>query len=122
MGQAGSGVQNPSSAGPVTGSAEDAAARTAANKLYQGGLRQLMEKDYEAALATFDEVTSHTAATHGPVCKRARESLSAVTSGTQEVHRVDPDPRIWVNSKALIGIFSQTAGSTCEFWVYPEWI
>jgi hypothetical protein len=23
------------------------------------------------------------------------------------------------NSKALIGIFSQTAGSTCEFWVNP---
>ena len=27
--------------------------------------------------------------------------------------------RIWVNSKAPIGIFSQTAGSTCEFWVNP---
>jgi hypothetical protein len=26
---------------------------------------------------------------------------------------------IWVNSKALIGIFSQTAGSTCEFWANP---
>jgi hypothetical protein len=25
----------------------------------------------------------------------------------------------WVNSKAFIGIFSQTAGSTCEFWVNP---
>jgi hypothetical protein len=23
----------------------------------------------------------------------------------------------WVNSKAFIGIFSRTAGSTCEFWV-----
>ena len=34
-----------------------------------------------------------------------------------EIHRVDP--RIWVNSEALIGIFSQTAGSTCEFWVNP---
>jgi hypothetical protein len=27
--------------------------------------------------------------------------------------------QIWVNSKALIGIFSQTAGSTCEFCVNP---
>jgi hypothetical protein len=35
-----------------------------------------------------------------------------------EIHRVDPR-RVWVNSKALIGIFSQTAGSTCEFWVNP---
>jgi hypothetical protein len=25
----------------------------------------------------------------------------------------------WVNSKALVGIFSQTSGSTCEFWVNP---
>jgi hypothetical protein len=24
-------------------------------------------------------------------------------------------PRIWANSKALIGIFSRTAGSTCKF-------
>jgi hypothetical protein len=27
--------------------------------------------------------------------------------------------QIWVNSKALIGMFSQTDGSTCEFWVNP---
>jgi hypothetical protein len=27
--------------------------------------------------------------------------------------------QIWVNSKALMGISSQTAGSTCEFWVNP---
>jgi hypothetical protein len=25
--------------------------------------------------------------------------------------------QIWVNSKALVGTFSQTAGSTCQFWV-----
>ena len=42
----------------MAGSAEDAAARTAANKLYKGGLRQLAEQDYDAALATFDEVTA----------------------------------------------------------------
>jgi hypothetical protein len=28
-------------------------------------------------------------------------------------------PRTWANSKALIGIFSQTPASTCEFWVSP---
>ena len=57
MGQAGPGVQSPPSAGGVmAGSAEDAAARTAANTLYKGGLRQLAEQDYDAALATFDEV------------------------------------------------------------------
>ena len=42
----------------MAGSAEDAAARTAANKLYKGGLRQLAEQDYDAALATFDEVAA----------------------------------------------------------------
>jgi hypothetical protein len=26
---------------------------------------------------------------------------------------------MWVNCKAFIGIFSQTSGSTCEFWVNP---
>jgi hypothetical protein len=31
---------------------------------------------------------------------------------------VDPKSA-WVNSKALVGIFSQTAGSTCEFLVSP---
>jgi hypothetical protein len=34
-----------------------------------------------------------------------------------EIHRVDPEPGS--TSKALIGIFSQTAGSTCECWVNP---
>jgi hypothetical protein len=34
-----------------------------------------------------------------------------------EIHRVGPE--IWVNSKALIEILSQTAGSTCESWVNP---
>jgi hypothetical protein len=28
-------------------------------------------------------------------------------------------PRVWVSSTALVGIFSQTAGSTCKFWVNP---
>ena len=28
-------------------------------------------------------------------------------------------PRIWVNSKAFIGIFSRMSGSTSEFWVNP---
>jgi hypothetical protein len=27
--------------------------------------------------------------------------------------------KIWANSKALIWIFSQTAGSTCNLWVNP---
>ena len=32
-----------------------------------------------------------------------------------EIHRVDPE--FGSTLKALIGIYSQTAGSTCEFWV-----
>jgi hypothetical protein len=28
-------------------------------------------------------------------------------------------PRVWANSEALTWVFSQTAGSTCEFWVNP---
>jgi hypothetical protein len=35
-----------------------------------------------------------------------------------EMHRVDPESGSAL-TKALIGIFSQTAGSTCEFWVCP---
>jgi hypothetical protein len=27
--------------------------------------------------------------------------------------------KLWVNFRYLIGIFSQNAGSTCEFWVNP---
>jgi hypothetical protein len=34
-----------------------------------------------------------------------------------EIHRVDPE--FGSTLKAIIGIFSQTAGSTCEFWVNP---
>jgi hypothetical protein len=34
-----------------------------------------------------------------------------------EIHRVDPE--FGSTLKALIGISSQTAGSTCEFWVNP---
>jgi hypothetical protein len=35
-----------------------------------------------------------------------------------EIHRVDPESGPTLN-KALIEIFSQTAGSTCEFWANP---
>ena len=34
-----------------------------------------------------------------------------------EIHRVEPESGSTL--KALIGIFSQTAGSTCKFWVNP---
>jgi hypothetical protein len=34
-----------------------------------------------------------------------------------EIHRVGP--RIWVDFKALMEIFSQTAGSACELWANP---
>ena len=34
-----------------------------------------------------------------------------------EIHRVDPESGS--TQEALIGIFSQTVGSTCKFWVEP---
>jgi hypothetical protein len=43
--------------------------------------------------------------------------LSAPAFGEPEIHRVDPE--FGSTQEVLIGISSQTAGSTCEFWVNP---
>jgi hypothetical protein len=42
---------------------------------------------------------------------------SYVDAQKPEIHRVDPE--FGSTLKALIGIYSQNAGSTCEFWVNP---
>jgi hypothetical protein len=56
------------------------------------------------------------------ICSRFCEDSRAVAPGgaielQPEIHRVAPESGSTL--KALIEIFSHTAGSTCEFWVNP---
>ena len=66
------------------------------------------------------EVVSISADTTESDLKQRREIVKGdAVFVDQATSNPQGSPRIWASSKALVGIFSQTSGSTCEFWFNP---
>jgi hypothetical protein len=68
------------------------------------------------SLATRSLAPRHSCALRVMPCSHGKISVARSPGPTQNSQGW---PRIWVNSKAFIGIFSQTSGSSYTFWANP---